>query len=271
MIDEFVLVRLIEKGFTATVYEAECGGRSFALKKYEPNMLIFARQEYELASRLNHPNIIRYLCLRETALHRLSSDSQEACCVVVLEYAIGGELTHLLQKVGGMTEELARTYFHMLIDAIEHMHTLGVYHLDIKPQNILLDCGFQLKLTDFGFSSLQRVSSSNLGTDGYAAPEILTQTHYNCELADVFSCGVVLFILVFRELPFASSHPEDPRRVLLSQSPNEFWDRLPEKTPELKALLSLMLDEDSSKRLSLPDIRKHPWFSGDVLMGYQVT
>lgn len=71
MIDEFLLVRVIETGFTATVYEAEYAGRSYALKKYQQDKLMFARQEYELANRLNHQNIIRYLCLRESAVHRI--------------------------------------------------------------------------------------------------------------------------------------------------------------------------------------------------------
>lgn len=167
-----------------------------------------------------------------------------------------------------MPEELARTYFHMLVDAIEHMHSMGVYHLDIKPQNILLDRSFQIKLTDFGFSSLDRVSSVSLGTDGYAAPEILTQINYSTELADVFSCGVVLFILVFKQMPFATSRRNDPGRELLNYSPEQFWERLPETTPELRALLTLMLEEDSGRRVGLGEVKRHPWYTGDVLMGY---
>lgn len=130
MIDEFKIVRIIEKGFTATIYEGEYGGRSYAIKKYNPEKKTYAKQEFELACMLNHENLVKYFYLREAAIHL--GENPAVCCIILMEYASEGELLMLLKRVGPFSEILARTYFHMLIAAVEHMHSMGVYHLDIK-------------------------------------------------------------------------------------------------------------------------------------------
>jgi len=133
-----------------------------------------------MASSLRHPNILRYLHLREQACHRSYGQPEERCCVAVLEYAPCGELFALINSRNGLSEEVARTYFQMLIDAVGHMHSRGIYHLDIKPQNILLDGSLQIKLGDFGFSTQSSTSSTLLGTKGYAAPEIAWSAGFDC-------------------------------------------------------------------------------------------
>jgi serine/threonine protein kinase len=123
-----------------------------------------------MATRLLHTNIIRYLGMRMHATYRVVNRLDELCCITIIEFAPRGELTHLISSYGRLSEEAARTYFHMLIDAVAYMHSIGVYHLDIKPQNILLDGSFHIKLTDFGFSSQYATSRTLMGTEGYAAP-----------------------------------------------------------------------------------------------------
>lgn len=159
--------------------------------------------------------------------------------MAILEYAECGELSELINSRNGLAEEVARTYFHMLVDAVGHMHCRGIYHLDIKPQNILLDASLQIKLGDFGFSTQRNISNTLLGTKGYAAPEIAWSTVFDCELADVYACGVVLFVSVFGRLPFETSDPTDNRRELFMYDRHQFWCGFEDKTvsAELKELL----------------------------------
>jgi serine/threonine protein kinase len=93
---------------------------------------------------------------------------------IILEYAEGGEIFEYIAICGKFSEDVARTYFHMLIEALEYIHSKGICHRDIKPENILLDKDFILKLTDFGFGTyLSRGElKTYLGTEGYMAPEI---------------------------------------------------------------------------------------------------
>lgn len=126
-----------------------------------------------------------------------------------------------------MPEGVARTFFHMLISAVEHMHSVGVFHRDIKLENVLLDSTFNLKLIDFGFSSSERRTDKMIGTEGSAAPEISLNQMYQSDLADLFSCGVVLFAMIFCQKPFKTSRVNDLRRTLLAETPSEFWEQLP--------------------------------------------
>lgn len=94
-----------------------------------------------------------------------------------MELATGGPLNRLKNV---LTEEAARTYFRMLLEAVEHMHGNMVFHMDIKPHNILLDDTYRLKLSDFGMSSTQEFWNFRAGTDGYMAPEVADNVRYDC-------------------------------------------------------------------------------------------
>jgi serine/threonine protein kinase len=156
----------------------------------------------------------------------------------------------------------------MLVDAVGHMHSLGIYHLDIKPRNILLNGSLQIKLGDFGFSSRNKNSTALLGTVGFAAPEIHSRSIYDCELVDVYACGVVLFASVFGKLPFESSNPKIIMQELFLYERDCFWLMFAEKpvSDELKSLLEWMLSQDCKNRPSIEQLKTHPWFLQDVLM-----
>jgi serine/threonine protein kinase len=123
--------------------------------------------------------------------------------VIVMEIASGGELFDFVQNCSGLSETLARTYFHQLIASIEGCHQSGVVHRDIKLENLLMDDVFALKLADFGEAEIlpkpeeqkEQLIQGRKGTLIYMAPEVLANLKYN-QQCDIFSAGVVLFIML---------------------------------------------------------------------------
>ena len=121
--------------------------------------------------------------------------------LLVLEYAPGGELFDILYYTSALKEVVARTYFKQIINGLEACHNANVVHRDLKPQNLLLDSKFNLKIIDFGLSKIIRtdadaiMKTTYVGTRGYQAPELLLNQKYDAK-CDIFSVGVILFILM---------------------------------------------------------------------------
>ncbi|CAM8902870.1 unnamed protein product [Rhodiola kirilowii] len=125
---------------------------------------------------------------------------------IVLDFVDGCELFDKIAKHGRLKEEEARRYFQQLIDAVDYCHSRGVYHRDLKPENLLLDSYGKLEVSDFGLSAFSQQGDGLLhtacGTPNYVAPEVLHDKGYNGTASDVWSCGVILFVLMAGYLPF---------------------------------------------------------------------
>lgn len=121
--------------------------------------------------------------------------------LLVLEYAPGGELFDILYYTSALKEAVARTYFKQIISGLEACHNANVVHRDLKPQNLLLDAKYNIKITDFGLSKIIQSDNDHImkttyvGTRGYQAPELLLNRAYDLK-CDIFSVGVILFILL---------------------------------------------------------------------------
>ncbi|KAL9313804.1 hypothetical protein ACSQ67_019256 [Phaseolus vulgaris] len=125
---------------------------------------------------------------------------------IILEFITGGELFDKIIHHGRLSEADSRRYFQQLIDGVDYCHSKGVYHRDLKPENLLLDSLGNIKISDFGLSALPEQGVSILrttcGTPNYVAPEVLSHKGYNGAVADVWSCGVILYVLLAGYLPF---------------------------------------------------------------------
>ena len=125
---------------------------------------------------------------------------------MTMEFCRNGDLFDVVKKNGKLSEGLAKNLFHQLLDGIEFLHNnVGVAHLDLKLENILVSDTFDLKLCDFGFyEELKSSVCKNRGTHGYRAPETYFQLNdgFDGAKADMFSLGVILFIMVFGVPPF---------------------------------------------------------------------
>jgi len=160
-----------------------------------------------------------------------------------------------------------------MMKGLEAVHKAGIAHRDLKPQNLLLDVNFCIKITDFGLSKIMETEQDRImkttyvGTRGYQAPELLKNQKYT-NACDVFSMGVVLFILLAGYPPFEAAHKTDKWYKPIAQGDySKFWHvhRGAKISDDAKDLMEKMLHYRPSKRAKVMDILEHKWFKGDVL------
>ncbi|XP_052175456.1 CBL-interacting serine/threonine-protein kinase 14-like [Diospyros lotus] len=255
----YELGKLIGCGAFAKVYHARNvrTGQSVAIKAVSKTKVLkggftaHVKREIAIMSRLSHPHIVRLFEV-------LASKSK---IYFVLEFAKGGELFAKISK-GRFSEDLSRRYFQQLIAAVGFCHSRGVFHRDLKPENLILDENWNLKVTDFGLSAVKdQIRPDGLlhtlcGTPAYVAPEILEQKGYDGAKVDVWSCGVILFVLTAGYLPF--SHPN---LMAMYQKIYKGEFRFPKWTsPDLRRFLSRLLDTNPETRITVDEITNDPWF-----------
>lgn len=161
------------------------------------------------------------------------------------------------------TEPEAAAVFKPLINSISHCHRLGIAHRDIKPDNVLFDSNNKLKLADFGSADWfganeRRTMTGIVGTPYYVAPEVLAGREYN-EKVDVWSAGVILYIMLAGVPPFYGDSPAETFQAVLRGNlrfPTRLFRSV---SPEAKDLLRKMICKDVSRRLSADQVLRHPW------------
>lgn len=194
-----------------------------------------------------------------------------------MELAEGGDLFDKIESDVGIGEDVAHLYFTQLISAVSYMHSKGVGHRDIKPENILLSAEGSLKIADFGLATLflyngmKKLCKTSCGSPPYTAPEVVTcdtrmakklGQGYSGDLVDIWSCGVVLFVLLVGNTPWDEpldrSHEFNEYVKTNGQPDDELWQNLPDET---LSLLRGMMRVDPEERFSLAEVRCHPWFT----------
>jgi serine/threonine protein kinase len=203
-----------------------------------------------------HPHVARLLDV-------LASRS---AVYIVLDLARGGSIQSALEARGRHDEPAARRLFGQLASALAHAHARGVFHRDVKPENLLLDERGDLKLTDFGLCAFadrqfgaDGLTATACGSPAYVAPEILLKRRYDPGKADVWSCGVGLFSLTAGYLPFNDGNLMGMYRKICSgrfRCPK--WFSL-----VLRSLIGRMLDPEPNTRIKIGEILDHPWLHKD--------
>ncbi|KAM7276704.1 hypothetical protein ACFE04_018570 [Oxalis oulophora] len=213
------------------------------------------KREVATMKLIKHPNVVR--------LYEVMGSRTKI--FIVLEFVTGGELFDKIVNNGRMREDEARRYFQQLINAVDYCHSRGVYHRDLKPENLLLDAYGNLKVSDFGLSALsQQVRDDGLlhttcGTPNYVAPEVLNDRGYDGATADLWSCGVILFVLLAGYLPFDDSNLVNLYRKI---SAAEFTCPPWLSFPAMK-LITRILDPNPMTRITIPEILVDEWFKKD--------
>lgn len=259
-IGKYELGKTLGKGtFSKVKYavDVETNG-AFAIKIIDKQQLAKEHMEEQLKreiaimKHLKHENIVQLKEVLQTAKH----------IYIVLELVTGGELFDRIVAAKRFDENTGRKYFQQLILAIYYCHQQGIAHRDLKPENLLLDGQDRLKISDFGLSNLQRSGSQGTllqtvcGTPNYVAPEVLKEKGYNGFTADLWSCGVILFVMLAGYLPF-----DDPNMNALFNKIERGEYRMAKYfSPEVKDLISKMLVVEPDKRYTLDDVIAHPWF-----------
>ncbi|CAG9323736.1 unnamed protein product [Blepharisma stoltei] len=236
--------------------------KKFAIKKVSKKKIQKSKinlenliNEIKIMRKLNHPNIIK--------LHRVYESPHNI--YLVLDYVKGGDLYSRILEKGSLPESTVIKFSKKLLKVLSYTQSCGVVHRDIKPENILMiskNNDYNFKLADFGLAA--EVTNENLtlrcGSPGYIAPEILRKCSYGVE-ADVFSAGIILYVLLSGHMPFFSKSAEGVllrNRDCLISYRDEVWKKISKNAINL---IQNLTDTQPNKRLTPKKALDHPWLS----------
>ncbi|KAK2034577.1 Pkinase-domain-containing protein [Colletotrichum zoysiae] len=209
-------------------------------------------REIEYLQLLRHPHIIKLYTVIKTPNE----------IIMVLEYA-GGELFDYIVQNGRMKEPEARRFFQQMLCAVEYCHRHKIVHRDLKPENLLLDDNLNVKIADFGLSNIMTDGNflkTSCGSPNYAAPEVIGGKLYAGPEVDVWSCGVILYVLLVGRLPFDDEHiPSLFAKIARGTYSIPQWMNSGAAT-----LIKKMLVVNPVQRATIDDIRQDPWFMVDL-------
>ncbi|RDY10995.1 Serine/threonine-protein kinase SRK2E, partial [Mucuna pruriens] len=234
-----------------------------AVKYIERGAKIDANVKREIINHrsLRHPNIIRFKEVILTPTH----------LAIVMEYASGGELFERIHNAGHFNEDEARFFFQQLISGVSYCHAMEVCHRDLKLENTLLDGSpaLHLKICDFGYSKsllLHSQPNSTVGTPAYIAPEVLLKQEYDGKIADVWSCGVTLYVMLVGSYPFEDPNdPNDFRKTIQRVLSVQYSiPDIVQISPECRHLISRIFVFDPAERITIPEILNNEWFLNNL-------
>ncbi|XP_071698636.1 CBL-interacting serine/threonine-protein kinase 6-like [Rutidosis leptorrhynchoides] len=260
---QYELGRQLGHGTFAKVYHAKNvqTGKSVAMKMVVKEKVIkvgmteHIQREISVMKMVRHPNIVE--------LHEVMASKSKI--YFAMELVRGGELFSKIAK-GRLREDVARSYFQQLISAVDFCHSRGVYHRDLKPENLLLDEEGNLKVTDFGLSALaihlrqDGLLHTTCGTPAYVAPEVIGKKGYDGAKADIWSCGVILYVLLAGFLPF-----QDENVIAMYKKIYRGDFKCPPWfSSDARRLITRMLDPKPKSRTTIAKIMESTWFNKEV-------
>ncbi|CAL9771424.1 unnamed protein product [Musa acuminata subsp. burmannicoides] len=256
----YELGRVLGHGTFAKVYAARDlrTGASVAMKVVAKEKVLRAgmaeqvKREIAVMRVVRHPNIVE--------LHEVMATRSRI--FFAMELVRGGELFARIARTGRLREDAARRYFRQLVYAVDFCHGRGVYHRDLKPENLLLDDAGDLKVADFGLSALSDHARADgllhtaCGTPAYVAPEVIGKRGYDGAKADLWSCGVILFVLLAGYLPF-----QDDNLVTMYRKIHRGDFRCPPWfSSDARRLVTKLLDPNPSTRITVAKLVEMTWF-----------
>jgi len=211
----------------------------------------FLPRELDIIRKITHPNIVQTYEII-TINHKV---------FIALEWAGRGDLLAYVRLKGAIKEPECARLFQEMCQALDYLHGMGVVHRDLKCENVLLSSQNQIKLADFGFARFMKnrdLSKTFCGSAAYAAPELLQGIPYIGPIADIWSLGVILYIMICSSMPFRDNNIKtllaDQRAPLHIPS-----SILPGLSTEIKDLILKILCFDNEKRITMNAIRSHRW------------
>ncbi|XP_016362430.1 SNF-related serine/threonine-protein kinase-like [Sinocyclocheilus anshuiensis] len=210
-------------------------------------------QEVRCMKLVQHPNIVRLYEVIDT----------QTKLYLILELGDGGDMfDYIMKHEEGLTEELAKKYFAQIVHAISYCHRLHVVHRDLKPENVVFfEKQGLVKLTDFGFSNKFQPGkklTTSCGSLAYSAPEILLGDEYDAPAVDIWSLGVILFMLVCGQPPFQEANDSETLTMIMDCK----YTVPAHVSNACKDLINRMLQRDPKRRASLEEIESHAWLQG---------
>ncbi|KAK1420943.1 hypothetical protein QVD17_22925 [Tagetes erecta] len=259
LLGKYELGRQLGHGTFAKVYHARNlqTGKSVAMKMVAKEKVIKVgmtdqiQREISVMKMVQHPNIVE--------LHEVMASKSNI--YFAMELVRGGELFSKIEK-GRLREDAARSYFQQLISAVDFCHSRGVYHRDLKPENLLLDEEGNLKVTDFGLSAFSDhlrqdgLLHTTCGTPAYVAPEVIGKKGYDGAKADIWSCGVILYVLLAGFLPFQ----DDNIIAMYKKIYRGDFKCPPWFSSDARRLITKLLDPNPKTRITISKIMESSWY-----------
>lgn len=278
--DELVLAKVLNQAkFPVLLGYLPSNNQQLAVKLFpyeadKPNRYFYNEIKFINLRHENICSILHYELERAAAFEDCSSKIS----YTIMELAPYGDFCDLLlsQKLP-LDDKLARTFFHQLIQGMEYLHSVGVAHLDLKCDNLLLSQNYKLKICDFDQAYIKGQGSIfSSGTTGFRAPELVQRRCRNPEAADIYSAGIILFTLKCAGcLPYEEKQRTrqdvDMFNIMINH-PEEFWRRhseLQEKDlsffdEDFRSLFLSMVAYKPNDRISIEQIKKSNWYNGPV-------
>ena len=208
-------------------------------------------REIKIMKKINHFNITKLYSVIET----------KYIIYLVQEYVQGKELNDYLYTKGKLSEIEACKFFHQIISGLSYLHHCGIVHRDFKPENILLTNDDKiLKIIDFGLGNTYekgQLLKTGCGSPCYIPPEMIKEMGYNGEETDIWSAGIILYLMLCGTLPF---YEEDNQLLYQKIIKGEYT--IPKYlSEEAKDIIKQILEVDPKKRINFEKIKKHPWFN----------
>ena len=233
-----------------TKVAVKCISKNGELKQEDIDSL---HEEVAVLRSVDHPNIVKlYDFFDEKRYYYMAIELME-----------GGELFERIVKKTFYNEMDARGLVRILLDALAYLHHRGIVHRDLKPENLLLDGNMDIKLTDFGLSALVKpgvLLKVPCGTPAYSAPELISRQPYDGTRADVWSLGVLLFVMLSAALPFNNDDEDEVVRAVTAGdfafAPKASWKKV---TPQAIDVVSRLLRVRPEARATLAELRAHAW------------
>ena len=217
----------------------------------EEDDIVRLKREIEMLSQFNHPNVIAVSEIFE------SNDAY----FTVMEYCEGGELFNYIVEHRRLSEGKSAFFYCQLINGLEYIHSLGIVHRDLKPENLLLTDEHILKIIDFGLSNYFKEDKHELletpcGSPCYASPEMLSGENYDGFKIDIWATGIILFAMLCGFLPF--DHKDNDKLFMkILECKIQYPKNL---SNDAKDLIQKILVPDPKKRITIPEIKKHPFY-----------
>ena len=232
--NEQVAIKILEKTKISSLEDKERINREIAVLK-----------------RVNHLNIVKLYQVVETKF----------VVYLIQEYIQGKEFLEYLTKKGKLKESDACKYFHQIISGLDYLHQCGIAHRDFKPENIILTNNNQLlKIIDFGLSNMYKkgkLLKTSCGSPCYVPPEMVKEQSYNGALSDIWSAGVILYLMLCGKLPFY----DDDNEILYEKILSGKYEEPEYLSKDVKDILKKIFEIDPKKRINFEGIKSHPWFS----------
>ena len=280
---KYILKRPLGEGLTCKCYlgqkiSPDNAQELFAIKIFDQKYYKYFINEVNYLQKLSkNDNIIKLYNYGQGFITPFINDNnnnipeKEKIFFEIIEYAQNGELKdYILGTSTRLPEKISSKIFSKIVKALQYIHENNIAHCDIKPENILLDKNFSPKLSDFGFSQTFKGNEGDYmlhqfnGTDIYCAPETRKAyiTGFNGVKHDIFSLGVLLFVITIGSFPFdRASYSDEKYRFIVKKNYKRYWEyfNFLDISEEFKDLINKLICVTPTQRLGLNEILEHPW------------